>query len=45
MAELTGLSITIIGEMERGNRTVHEHALHQIAQAMQVSVQELLDSK
>ena len=42
LAELSGLSITVIGEVERGNRVVQRQALEHIAEALQVPVQELL---
>lgn len=44
LAEITGLSVTIIGELERGNRPAHQHVLQVIAKALEIQEKELLGS-
>lgn len=44
LAEMTGLSVTIIGELERGNRSAHHHMLQVIAEALEIQEKELLGS-
>ncbi|MBD8500713.1 MULTISPECIES: helix-turn-helix domain-containing protein [Paenibacillus] len=44
LAEMTDVSITIIGEIERGNRSIDDRLLQRIAQALRVTVEELVGS-
>lgn len=42
LAEMTNLSITIIGEIERGNRAADDQVVERIAYALRISVIELV---
>ncbi|WP_195576880.1 helix-turn-helix domain-containing protein [Paenibacillus sp. 1001270B_150601_E10] len=42
LAEMTNLSITIIGEIERGNRAADAQVVERIAHALRISVNELV---
>ncbi|MCR8846612.1 helix-turn-helix transcriptional regulator [Paenibacillus sp. SC116] len=44
LAEMTDVSITVIGEIERGNRSIDDRLLQRIAQALRVTVEELVGS-
>ncbi|MDO7908599.1 helix-turn-helix transcriptional regulator [Paenibacillus sp. JX-17] len=41
LAEETGLSLTVLGSLERGNRKVEDHMVEAIARTLGVSVQEI----
>lgn len=46
-AKEIGVSVTFLGEIERGNRMPSEHFLHDVANVLSVSLEELqpLDDK
>lgn len=44
-AKKLGVSVSIIGEIERGNRMPAEHLLKQIGQALNISIEELAPPK
>lgn len=41
LAKAVGMSVSVLGEIERGNRMPPENRLHSIAEALQISVEEL----
>ncbi|WP_036695792.1 helix-turn-helix domain-containing protein [Paenibacillus taiwanensis] len=41
LAEKTDVSVTVIGELERGNRSADHHMVERIAGVLRVSVSEL----
>ncbi|WP_194540318.1 helix-turn-helix domain-containing protein [Paenibacillus sp. JZ16] len=41
LAERTGISLAVLGAIERGNRRAEEQMLAQIADVLEISVQEL----
>ncbi|AJE51583.1 transcriptional regulator [Paenibacillus polymyxa SC2] len=43
MANRTGISLTVLGAVERGNRTVEADMLNIIAQTLEIEVRELTD--
>ncbi|WP_110114701.1 helix-turn-helix transcriptional regulator [Bacillus sp. CGMCC 1.16541] len=40
-AKTLGVSVSLLGEIERGNRVPDENLLQQVADSLQISVQEL----
>lgn len=43
LAERTGISLTVLGAVERGNRTVDLDMLNIIAQTLEIEVRELTE--
>ncbi|MFT9371383.1 helix-turn-helix domain-containing protein [Paenibacillus polymyxa] len=43
LANRTGISLTVLGAVERGNRTVEVDMLNIIAQTLEIEVRELTD--
>ncbi|AUS24334.1 helix-turn-helix domain-containing protein [Paenibacillus polymyxa] len=43
LAERTGISLTVLGAVERGNRTVDSDMLNIIAQTLEIEVRELTE--
>ncbi|KZE79569.1 helix-turn-helix transcriptional regulator [Paenibacillus sp. CMAA1739] len=43
LANRTGISLTVLGAVERGNRTVDADMLNIIAQTLEIEVRELTD--
>ncbi|KAF6574633.1 helix-turn-helix transcriptional regulator [Paenibacillus jamilae] len=43
LAERTGISLTVLGAVERGNRAVDPDMLNIIAQTLEIEVRELTD--
>ncbi|AUO06360.1 transcriptional regulator [Paenibacillus jamilae] len=43
LANRTGISLTVLGAVERGNRTVEADMLNIIAQTLEIEVRELTD--
>jgi transcriptional regulator with XRE-family HTH domain len=41
LAERTGISLAVLGSIERGNRRAEEQMLVQIADALEITLQEL----
>ncbi|RAR44954.1 helix-turn-helix domain-containing protein [Paenibacillus sp. MDMC362] len=41
LAERTGISLAVLGAIERGNRRAEEQMLAQIAEVLEISLQEL----
>ncbi|WP_307354254.1 helix-turn-helix transcriptional regulator [Paenibacillus polymyxa] len=43
LAERTGISLTVLGAVERGNRTIDLDMLNLIAQTLEIEVRELTE--
>ncbi|AHM63800.1 transcriptional regulator [Paenibacillus polymyxa SQR-21] len=43
LADRTGISLTVLGAVERGNRTVDSDMLNIIAQTLEIEVRELTE--
>lgn len=41
LAEVTGISVSVLGEIERGTRMPSDHALQVIAETLEITVKEL----